>query len=395
MFIPSRIIPAAIWCIIIVGHTIFALNTFSSESLSKTLVVLSFMTNLITFSGMILLLTKKRTVSQNIYTAILTFFALSGFCRIISFIFGIEIGIETLKSNSFQVFTGMLVSLMFVLYPIELIRPRFATKARNLIVFLAPILLIIVAGGVIHLLTNDSSQFYIYAFTATAVIYPIVVLIYLLRMNNTYTQKFHENYSNPSAYDVNFIINYTIGYLGLKTSYIVISILPSQENLLLQYMLILTFILTTFRFVLKQKELIEMSLDIDTHANKEKDKLKSKENTLIHSFPEYKEQLDRWMQNEKPYLDPNFQLIDLTKILPLNRTYISRLLNQGYKENFSSFVTRHRIEYSIILMQSNPKMPIHEIAESSGFTSSSVYSRTFKAVHGTTPALFREKQTTN
>jgi len=97
------------------------------------------------------------------------------------------------------------------------------------------------------------------------------------------------------------------------------------------------------------------------------------------------------MANEKPYLRKDFKLIDVMEILPLNRSYLSRLFNEGYGESFYHYVMHYRIEESKRLLLSQPNLKITEIAELSGFSSISVFGRAFTQRMECSPMQWREK----
>ena len=92
------------------------------------------------------------------------------------------------------------------------------------------------------------------------------------------------------------------------------------------------------------------------------------------------------MENEKPYLNPNFRLIDLRDVLPTNRTYLSQFLNNEYGCSFCQFVTNYRIEEAKRLMSAHPDMKFADVALQSGFSSQVVFSRTFTREVGKTPS---------
>ena len=102
-------------------------------------------------------------------------------------------------------------------------------------------------------------------------------------------------------------------------------------------------------------------------------------------FASYRLVLEQWMQNEKPYLNPDFKLLDLRQVLPLNRTYLSQLINKEYNCNFYQFVTKYRIDEAMRLMKEHPDIKMQEVAERSGFSSSTVFGRTFSRETGQTP----------
>lgn len=91
------------------------------------------------------------------------------------------------------------------------------------------------------------------------------------------------------------------------------------------------------------------------------------------------------MEAEKPYLNPEFRLLDLRQVLPLNRTYLSQLINEEYGCNFYQFVTNYRIEEAKRLMTEHPNMKIQDVADQCGFSSPVVFSRTFMRETGKSP----------
>ena len=95
--------------------------------------------------------------------------------------------------------------------------------------------------------------------------------------------------------------------------------------------------------------------------------------------------LEQWMVQEKPYTNPDFRLIDLQKVLPMNRTYLSQFINTEYGCSFYQFVNRYRIEEAKRLKLENPAMKIQEVSVRCGFSSPTVFSRTFTSVTGLAP----------
>lgn len=135
-----------------------------------------------------------------------------------------------------------------------------------------------------------------------------------------------------------------------------------------------------------RKEILELIPDC---AGKD---CESENKTLFsEKLPEYKEKLEEWMNIEKPYLRKDFKLTDAMEILPLNRTYLSRLFNDGYGETFYQYVMRHRIAESKHLLLSRPDLSITVVADLSGFSSLSVFSRAFTQEVSCSPMQWRER----
>ena len=130
----------------------------------------------------------------------------------------------------------------------------------------------------------------------------------------------------------------------------------------------------------------------------EKNCLCSEEETMkkclfTSKLPEYRDKLEQWMQTEKPHLRKDFKLTDAMEILPLNRSYLSRLFNEGYGERFYHFVMRYRIAESKHLLLTRPDLTITSIADMSGFSSPSVFGRAFTQEMKCSPMQWRDKET--
>ena len=111
-----------------------------------------------------------------------------------------------------------------------------------------------------------------------------------------------------------------------------------------------------------------------------------KEEEPSQSNEEYRRALEEWMEKEKPYCNPDFKLVDLQKVLPMNRTYLSQFIHAEYDCSFYLFVNRYRIEEAKRLMADNPELKLADISAICGFSSPSVFSRTFTAVTGQSPS---------
>jgi len=112
-------------------------------------------------------------------------------------------------------------------------------------------------------------------------------------------------------------------------------------------------------------------------------------NSLIK---DYMLAIDKWMDEEKPYLDPHLKLLDVTRAIDLNRTYISRLFNNGFGKSFQEYVRDRRIAYACALLLDDVHAPIGDVAMRCGFSSHSSFHRTFLAVmDGVTPGQYRRQ----
>lgn len=98
-----------------------------------------------------------------------------------------------------------------------------------------------------------------------------------------------------------------------------------------------------------------------------------------------KQQIERLMREEHLYLDPQLKLADLVLRLGSNRNYVYQAINVEMGMSFSEYVNRMRVEYAEQLLQSHPTMTLVEVAERSGFASSTSFYRNFKLLRGCSP----------
>ncbi len=98
---------------------------------------------------------------------------------------------------------------------------------------------------------------------------------------------------------------------------------------------------------------------------------------LIRSF-------EALMDEERIFLQSDLRLDDLAAMMRTNRTYLSRMINEHCGCSFSTAVNRRRIAWAQELMLSHPGMLHEQVAESSGFTHTSSFSRMFRRITGMT-----------
>jgi AraC-like DNA-binding protein/tetratricopeptide (TPR) repeat protein len=107
-------------------------------------------------------------------------------------------------------------------------------------------------------------------------------------------------------------------------------------------------------------------------------------------MPIYKAMLEQCMTEKKPFTDANFRLQDLMEHLPLNRSYLSRLFNDGYGISFYDYIKSKRVAYSKELIISRPDLSTEQIGKLSGFSSGSFFSRAFTEKEGISPLKYKK-----
>ncbi|MEO0527225.1 MAG: helix-turn-helix domain-containing protein [Bacteroidota bacterium] len=107
---------------------------------------------------------------------------------------------------------------------------------------------------------------------------------------------------------------------------------------------------------------------------------------------ELKKELQRLMEQEKPYLDSDIRLDDLAEMLDVPRHHASQIINENFNSNFFDFMNQYRIrEAELALKDKNSGITIQKIAYQSGFNNRVSFYKAFKKVTGMTPSQYKNK----
>ncbi len=106
---------------------------------------------------------------------------------------------------------------------------------------------------------------------------------------------------------------------------------------------------------------------------------------------EYAARLERTMEKDKPYLDPDLTLAKLAEAAAIPAKHLSQVINEHYRLNFNDFVNRRRVEEAkhLLLDPAAREFKLLRIAFASGFNSKSVFNAAFRKHAGASPSEFR------
>jgi AraC-like DNA-binding protein len=107
----------------------------------------------------------------------------------------------------------------------------------------------------------------------------------------------------------------------------------------------------------------------------------------------YAAQLAAHMEREKPHLNPNVSLRDVSSQLSIPPRFLSQVINEYYHKSFFDFINQHRIEEAkkLIRNPSNANKKMIAILWDAGFNSKSSFNAAFKKNVGMTPSEFRDR----
>lgn len=271
----------------------------------------------------------------------------------------------TFSFEGWEMVCGDLLAWLILAYPSELLRPGWLTWKSGL-KRLLPVLVL----GAIDLFVPWDLRWLL-------ALVPVVWVALLFRHVHYYRLYAEENYGSVEQTDERWIIRYLTMVLVLGISYIYICFSEEPTRLFTQeWLMFFVIIYTNDQIIFHSKPWIE-------NAEEEEEE---EEEATIEIDADNRAKLEQWMETEKPYLNPDFRLNDLRQVLPLNRTYLSQLINAEYGCNFYQFVTNYRIEEAKRLMREQPDLKMQDIAEQCGFSSPVVFSRIFVRETGETPS---------
>lgn len=138
------------------------------------------------------------------------------------------------------------------------------------------------------------------------------------------------------------------------------------------------------------------------------EKLFLPEESILHHLPDKMEfseisdsakekaiiaKLEKVMEEQKLYKDPNFNLNDLAYAVSESRNAISHALNSSLNKTFYNYINELRLEESKRLLSDKNLLhyTIEGIASESGFKTMSVFYRFFKDIEKVTPAVYRKR----
>ncbi|MEE4213637.1 MAG: AraC family transcriptional regulator [Bacteroidales bacterium] len=107
----------------------------------------------------------------------------------------------------------------------------------------------------------------------------------------------------------------------------------------------------------------------------------------------YLKSIIAYMEKEKPYLDRNLTIYDLSQQTGISRHHITQVLNDLHGRNFFTFINEYRVA-EVISMMKDPaykNYTLLAIAYDSGFNSKSTFNTIFKNITGLTPTQYLDR----
>ena len=276
--------------------------------------------------------------------------------------------------NELMESTPMLLACVFawllLIYPSISMRPGKFNWARGAL-FLLPV---VVFGVIDYVLPVD--------LRILIALYPTWLIYVGFRNVHRYRQWCEENFSTLDNIDAQWIVRYIIMVMlaGLVFYYLCVSDDPARA-FTQQWYLMFVLGYTTDQVLHRPDPWERLRSTVVEEEKDEPDPANAA----------YRATLEAWLEKDKPYLNPDFQLTDLRQVLPLNRSYLSRFINAEYGCSFFQWVNGLRVAEAKRLITEQPEMTLEEVSKHCGFSSRRLFTQIFARETGTTPREWSKK----
>jgi len=110
---------------------------------------------------------------------------------------------------------------------------------------------------------------------------------------------------------------------------------------------------------------------------------------------EMKNKLIRIMETEKPYLNHELRLDDLSRLMNLSRNHTSQIVNEHFNLSFFDFINKYRVKDAKNLLMNNEinKLTMTQIAYDVGFNNRASFYKAFKKFTAYNPSAYLEQAT--
>lgn len=111
----------------------------------------------------------------------------------------------------------------------------------------------------------------------------------------------------------------------------------------------------------------------------------------------YQQKIEKSIKDEKPYLNPDFNLSQLSETTMIPTHILSYVFNEAFGMKFTDYVNDQRILEAKIRLTDKKyaHLKIASIAHDSGFNSLSAFNAAFKKFSGNTPSQYRGQASTD
>jgi len=298
--------------------------------------------------------------------------------------------------DSFYNFASLAVFPLYYIYVLLLVRDRrFSWSLHGRYLIAPAAIFVLIAAGYINM--NDETQInyvklvqhgipspgkgirYMQLISFLAkIVFVVQVIVYLrlaYKLIGRHNSEISEYYSEPESRSLRWVQVFSLSFFLVSIASAVVALI-GRENFqgndlyLLAPSIVFSLLLFTIGLLGNRQKAVHIIVPEAFSGQVMDDNIPVK----------LKEDLVGLFERGKVYLDKDLKIWDVSGQLGTNRTYVSRIINKEFGQNFSTFVNGYRVAHAKTLISTKKNYSVEEIADLSGFGSVNSLYRAFLTV---------------
>jgi AraC-like DNA-binding protein len=293
-------------------------------------------------------------------------------------------------------FLQFLTPLVFYYSTVYFTNPDYRFGKGDLLYLISPIILLV---GLIIQQQLPTDKIFFSVLNILIILQAIYFIVYAYLKIRLHKKRIHLFSSNTVDINLKWLEYIIYALLALSSFIAGYNLIFIGDNLnLFANVITLAVVFYIAYNVLKQQEIFTLNeiernqiITIKKQTNTERQKV-----LADNELATLKIKLTEVMENDKPFLDTNLSLVNLSNLMHLTPHQLSYLINIGFNENFFLFVNKYRVERvkELLINKENDHLSILGIAFESGFSSKTAFNTTFKKFTQQTPSEYKKSRTT-
>ncbi|MGI9533304.1 helix-turn-helix domain-containing protein [Lutimonas sp.] len=239
---------------------------------------------------------------------------------------------------------------------------------------------------------NSMMSWQFYVISGFVYVHFLLYLLLTSRSISGYRKVIKNEYSQIDQINLDWL-SFSVRTFGLLTLVSLIQnfiALAQNETVFMVTLILLLFFVFYFvnRVILKALKQPEIFAGIEKNETSKY----AGSNLTKKQLSVYKNELLALVESEKPYLDPQVNLSELSKKIQISSKNLSQVINQSFGKSFFDFINSYRIKevQKILRETKDEKLTVSEAMYDAGFSSKSSFNTAFKKETGQTPTEFRK-----